>query len=49
LQQAIDLLATTHATYPFEKIITHRFDLDHINDGLRVAASGQAIRVAVLP
>jgi alcohol dehydrogenase len=49
LQQAIDLLATTLETYPFEKIVTHRFDLDQINDGLRMAASGQAIRAAVLP
>jgi alcohol dehydrogenase len=49
LQQAIDLLAMTPAIYPFEKIVTHRFDLDQINDGMRMAASGQAIRVAVLP
>jgi alcohol dehydrogenase len=49
LQQGIDLLAQTNGIYPFKDIVTHRFGLNQINEGLRIAASGEAIRVAVLP
>jgi putative phosphonate catabolism associated alcohol dehydrogenase len=49
LQMGVDLLSQTHKRYPFGDIVTHRFNLDEINEGLRLAESGQAIRVAVLP
>jgi alcohol dehydrogenase len=49
LQQAIDLLALTHSVYPYEDIVSHRFGLEQINEALRLAASGNAIRVAVRP
>jgi putative phosphonate catabolism associated alcohol dehydrogenase len=49
LQQGIDLLAMTHDIFPFKDIVSHRVSLDDINAGLRIAESGKAIRVAVLP
>jgi putative phosphonate catabolism associated alcohol dehydrogenase len=49
LQSAVDLLAATHETFPFKDIVTHRVTLENINEGLRLADSGQAVRVAVLP
>jgi alcohol dehydrogenase len=49
LQMGIDFLAATNSQFPFEKLVTHRFDLDEINAALQMAASGEAIRVAVLP
>lgn len=49
LQMGVDLLSQTHKRYPFRDIVTHRFSLDDINDGLLLAKSGQAIRVAVQP
>jgi len=49
LQMAIDFLAMTHDIFPFKDIVSHRVNLDDINEGLRIAESGKAIRVAVLP
>ena len=49
LQMGVDLLAMTHDVIPFKDLVTHRVSLDNINDGLRIADSGEAVRVAVLP
>jgi Zn-dependent alcohol dehydrogenase len=49
LQSAIDFLDQTRAKYPFEKMVTHTFPLERINEALKLAQSGQAIRVAVTP
>jgi Zn-dependent alcohol dehydrogenase len=39
----------TREKFPFKDIVTHRVNLEGINDGMRLADSGEAIRVAVLP
>jgi alcohol dehydrogenase len=49
LQMGVNLLAMTHDVFPFKDIVTHRISLDEINEGMRIAESGKAIRVAVLP
>jgi alcohol dehydrogenase len=49
LQMGIDFLAATNAQFPFDKLVTHRFKLEEINTALQMAASGDAIRVALLP
>jgi len=49
LQMGVDLLVINHDVFPFKDLVTHRVSLDKINDGLRLADSGKAIRVAVLP
>ncbi len=49
LQMGVDLLSMARDEFPFGKIVTHRVSLDEINAGLRIAESGEAIRVAVLP
>jgi Zn-dependent alcohol dehydrogenase len=43
------LLAATREIFPFKDVVTHRVNLENINDGLRLADSGKAVRVAVLP
>ncbi|MBT8367604.1 MAG: zinc-binding dehydrogenase [Deltaproteobacteria bacterium] len=49
LQAGVDLLAATRDKFPFKDIVTHRVNLASINDGLRLADSGKAVRVAVHP
>jgi alcohol dehydrogenase len=49
LQMGVDLLSMTHEVFPFKDIVMHRVSLDDINEGMRLAESGQAVRVAVLP
>jgi len=47
LQGGLDLLEQTRERFPYHEIVTHRVSLDEINEGLRTAQSGAAIRVAV--
>jgi threonine dehydrogenase-like Zn-dependent dehydrogenase len=49
LQMSIDFLAATNDQFPFDKLVTHRFKLEEVNTALQMAASGDAIRVALLP
>jgi threonine dehydrogenase-like Zn-dependent dehydrogenase len=49
LQMGVEMLAMNHDVFPFKDLVTDRVSLDNINEGLRLADSGQAIRVAVLP
>ena len=49
LQMGIDFLSMNPGGFPFEDIVTHRVRFEEINRGLRIAESGEAIRVAVLP
>jgi Zn-dependent alcohol dehydrogenase len=49
LRMGIDFLAAAMDRFPFDKLVTHRFELAEINAALQIAASGEAIRVAVLP
>jgi L-iditol 2-dehydrogenase len=44
-RKALDLLA--NGTLPAEKIITHRFPLDQINEGYRAAVTGNALKVLI--
>jgi len=49
LQMAVDFLSMTQNLFPFKDIVTHRVALEDTTEGMRVAESGEAIRVAVLP
>jgi putative phosphonate catabolism associated alcohol dehydrogenase len=49
LQMGVDFLVATKNQFPFKKIVSHRVGLSSINDGLRIAHAGEAIRVAVIP
>jgi putative phosphonate catabolism associated alcohol dehydrogenase len=49
LPRALDFLRRNKEKFPFEKIISHQFPLAQINDALAFAATGQAMRVTVVP
>ena len=49
LQAAVDFLSLTRHQFPFEEIVTRRVSLADTTKGMRIAESGEAIRVAVLP
>ncbi|MBN2568560.1 MAG: zinc-binding dehydrogenase [Deltaproteobacteria bacterium] len=48
LKAGLDFLELRQKDFPFSEIVTHRVSLDNINDGLRIAESGEAVRVAVI-
>jgi alcohol dehydrogenase len=49
LQRAVDFLAQAGDLFPFERIVGRRFGLEEINEALRAAEAGEAIRVADCP
>lgn len=49
LQMAVDFLTMTRDFFAFKDLVTLRVSMGDINDGLRIADSGETIRVAVLP
>jgi alcohol dehydrogenase len=49
LQMGVDFLSKTCGEFPFKSLVSHHVTLDDINQGLRAAASGEHIRVAVFP
>jgi alcohol dehydrogenase len=49
LQIGVDFLAKTKDVFPFKDLVTHRVAIADVTEGLRIAESGRAIRVAVLP
>ena len=47
LPQALDFLKRRRDTYPFDRIISHTFKLEDINEAFAFAAAGKAIRVGI--
>ncbi len=46
---AVDFLSMTLNQFPFIDIVTRRVSLADTTKGMKIAESGEAIRVAVLP
>lgn len=49
LRKAVQFLQSTQDAFPFGKIVAHRVGLEELGEGLHIAQSGQALRVAVVP
>ncbi len=49
LAQGLCFVARTHRKYPFGKLVTHRFNLQQVDQAFALASSGQSHRVAVVP
>lgn len=47
MPRALDFLQRTQNKYPFEKIISHKFKFEQINEAFNFANQGKAIRVAL--
>jgi len=48
LKAGLALLAERKNDFPFSEIVTHKVSLGEINAGLKIAESGEAVRVAVI-
>jgi D-arabinose 1-dehydrogenase-like Zn-dependent alcohol dehydrogenase len=49
LQQALDLLSRTRDTYPWQKVVSHTFPLERINEAFVEADHGRVTRAAIVP
>lgn len=47
IPRALQFLQSYRETYPFDKIVSHLFPFERINEALALAASGEAIRVGI--
>lgn len=47
LQQAIDLVARTRSIYPWERVVSHTFPLDRIEEAFDAADKGRVTRAAI--
>ena len=49
LQQALDLMRRTHDKYPWDKVVSHTFPLEQINEAFVAADQGKVTRAAIVP
>jgi len=49
IPKALDFLVRTKNKYPFEKLVSHKFKLEEVNEALKLASQGIGTRVALIP
>jgi D-arabinose 1-dehydrogenase-like Zn-dependent alcohol dehydrogenase len=49
LQQALDLMARTVSKYPWNRVVSHTFPLERINEAFTEADAGRVTRAAIVP
>src|SRR5204862_2785696 len=49
LQQALDLMRRTRDRYPWDKVVSHTFPLERINEAFIEADRGRVTRAAIVP
>ena len=49
MPKVLDLLVRTRDKYPFDKLVSHIFKLEDINEGIRQSIEGKVIRAGVVP
>ena len=47
MQHALELISSGQAD--LGRLVTHRFELDHLKEGLELTIKGEALKVAILP
>lgn len=49
IPKVLDMLVRTKNKYPFHRLISHKFNLEDINEGFKQLIEGKVIRAAVVP
>jgi D-arabinose 1-dehydrogenase-like Zn-dependent alcohol dehydrogenase len=49
LAQALDLMRRTRSKYPWDRVVSHTFPLEHINEAFVEADQGRVTRAAIVP
>jgi len=49
LRQALDLMARTRTKYPWDRVVSHTFPLERINEAFAEADAGRVTRAAIVP
>ena len=43
------MLVRTKDKYPFDKLVSHKFKLEDVNEGIRKSIAGEVIRAGIVP
>ncbi len=49
MPKVLDLLVRTRDKYPFDKLVSHKFKLADINQGIQQSLTGKVIRAGIVP
>ena len=49
LPKVLDMLVRTKDKYPFDKLVSHKFKLEDVNEGIRKSIAGEVIRAGIVP
>jgi Zn-dependent alcohol dehydrogenase len=49
LRQALQLMARTRDSYPWQRVVSHTFPLERINEAFTEADAGRVTRAAIVP
>ena len=49
MPKVLDLLVRTRDKYRFDKLVSHKFKLENINEGLQQSLAGKVVRAGVVP
>jgi len=49
LPKVLDLLVRTGDKYPFDKLVSHKFKLADVNEGIQLSIEGRVIRAGIVP
>ena len=49
IPKVLDFISRTQDKYPFDKIISHKFKLDDLEEAFKQVLSGEVVRAAIIP
>ena len=49
MPKVLDLLVRTKDKYPFDKLVSHKFKLSDVNEGIRMSLEGRVVRAGLVP
>jgi Zn-dependent alcohol dehydrogenase len=49
MPKVLDLLVRTKDRYPFDRLVSHKFKLSDVNEGIRMSLEGKVVRAGLVP
>ena len=49
MPKVLEFLVRTRDKYPFEKLVSHKFRLEDVNEGIRQSLDGTVVRAGLVP
>jgi len=49
MPKVLEFLVRTRDTYPFEKLVSHKFKLEDVNQGIQQSLEGKVVRAGLVP